>query len=159
MPSSCLTDWPTFISSRAQAADLQWTYKRTSGPMPELSVCVSSLVQQVSLRPGHQGLDFVVEPVAHAGDQRAARSYDNQMVSAMFPGDGHIYSGWKGNSRIANAGSLGSRGTGNDGIRLENQRLPNREPLIANYYFFFSVFTGIDRPTGTIAPREGSAAL
>lgn len=57
MPSSCLTDCPTFISSSAQPADVQWTYKRTIVPMPELSLSVSSFKSTtIRVGPGTKGL-------------------------------------------------------------------------------------------------------
>ena len=49
MPSSCLTDCPTFISSSRQPADFEWTYKRTI-------VRQFLRVQHDSVGPGTKGL-------------------------------------------------------------------------------------------------------
>ena len=55
-----------------------------------IHVCVSSLtVEHDALRPGHQWLDFVIEPVSHACDQSAAASHDEQMGS-VFHRDGQV---------------------------------------------------------------------
>jgi len=45
------------------------------------------------------------------------------------------------------------------GFNRRHTNIEGMSPSTKTTYFLFSVFTGIDRPTGTIAPREGSAAL
>src|SRR5215472_15243538 len=112
---------------------------------------------------GHQLLDFVIEVFGLACHQSPSAPHDGNlavplhgnlqaMLGRMF---GHRLlpdqNEWKSCPPIVTY--LKKK------RNSENSERVTDHCHLASGYFFFSVFTGIDRPTGTIAPRDGSAAL